>query len=80
MYVLGISFRLKQKKNSLKLRLYMKTELYNIRTIQQLSVVVHTYNPSIQESEAGSRVPGQPGLHSKSLLQKKKKKTQTTQL
>jgi hypothetical protein len=38
-------------------------------------VVAHTYNPSIQEAKAGgSRVPGQSGLHSETLSQKKKTK------
>jgi hypothetical protein len=38
-------------------------------------MVVHTYNPSIGEAETGGlRVPGQIGLQSKILSQKKKKK------
>jgi hypothetical protein len=37
----------------------------------QLSMVVHTCNPSTQEAEAGELgVPGQPGLCSKTLSQK----------
>jgi hypothetical protein len=37
-------------------------------------MVVHTCNPSAQEAEAGgSRVQGQPGLHSETCLKKKKK-------
>jgi hypothetical protein len=36
-------------------------------------MVVHTYNPSTQEAEAGGlQVGGQPGLHSKISSQKKK--------
>jgi hypothetical protein len=38
-------------------------------------MVVHAFNPSTWEAEAGgSRVPGQPELYSKTLSQKKKKK------
>jgi hypothetical protein len=38
-------------------------------------MVVHTYNPSNQEAEAGGlKVQEQPGLHSKDPSQKKKKK------
>jgi hypothetical protein len=41
----------------------------------KLGVVVHTYNPSNQEAEAGgSRVLGQPELHSETLSQKIKLK------
>jgi hypothetical protein len=36
--------------------------------------VVHTCNPSTQESEEGKcPVPGQPGLYSETLFQKRKK-------
>jgi hypothetical protein len=42
-------------------------------------MVVHTYNPSNQEAEAGGlKVQEQPGLHSKDPSQKKKKKTKQT--
>jgi hypothetical protein len=38
-------------------------------------MVVDTYNPSTQESEAGGlRVQGQPELRNKTLFQKEKKK------
>jgi hypothetical protein len=38
-------------------------------------MVVHTYNASTEKAEAGRwRVQGQPGLHSQTLSQKKKKK------
>jgi hypothetical protein len=44
-------------------------------------MVVHTYNPSIGEAETGGlRVPGQIGLQSKILSQKKKKKNVQDQL
>jgi hypothetical protein len=34
-------------------------------------MVVHTFNPSTQEAEAGeSKVEGEPGLHTKTLSQK----------
>jgi hypothetical protein len=37
-------------------------------------MVLHTYNPSTWEAEAGRlRVQGQPGLHSETLSLKKKK-------
>jgi hypothetical protein len=36
-----------------------------------LNMVVHAYNPSIQEAVAGeSQVPDQPGLHNETLSQK----------
>jgi hypothetical protein len=39
-----------------------------------LSIVVHTYNSSTEETEAGeSQIPGQPRLCSKTLSPKKKK-------
>jgi hypothetical protein len=38
-------------------------------------MVIHVRNPNTQEAEAGeSQVPGHPGLNSKALSQKKKKK------
>jgi hypothetical protein len=41
----------------------------------KLGVVVHTFNPSIQEAEAGgSQVQGQPGLHSGPSVKKTFKK------
>jgi hypothetical protein len=40
-----------------------------------LSIVVHTYNSSTEETEAGeSQIPGQPRLCSKTLSPKKKKR------
>jgi hypothetical protein len=52
---------------------------YNIHFLlkiyPEVSVVVHSYNPSTQENEeGGSWVPGQPGLHSNMISDKKKKK------
>jgi hypothetical protein len=42
------------------------------------AVVIHAYNPSTQEVDAGgSRVRGQPGLHEETLCQKKSKNNQT---
>jgi hypothetical protein len=39
------------------------------------SMLVHAYNPSIQEAEAGKlQVQGQPELHNKTLSQKPIKK------
>jgi hypothetical protein len=41
----------------------------------EISMVVHTCNPSTWEAEAGrSEVLGQPGLYNNILFQKKKKK------
>jgi hypothetical protein len=43
-----------------------------------MGMMVHTYNPSIREAEAGrSQVGVQPALHSDTLSQKKKKKERT---
>jgi hypothetical protein len=40
-----------------------------------VGMVVHACNPSNREAEAGGyRVPGQSGVHSKTLSQKKEKK------
>jgi hypothetical protein len=40
----------------------------------KLGVVVNTYSPSTQETEAGGwRVEGEPGLHIKTLSQNKQK-------
>jgi hypothetical protein len=37
-------------------------------------IVVHTYNPSTWEAKAGGpQIQGQPGIHSKTQFQKKKK-------
>jgi hypothetical protein len=42
----------------------------------KLDMVVHTFNPSTQEAEAGgTQVGGQPGLHRKILSLKKENKT-----
>jgi hypothetical protein len=42
---------------------------------QELGMVVHTYNSSIQEAKiGGSQVPGQPGRCSEPLIQKTKEK------
>jgi hypothetical protein len=47
---------------------------YKSADLKNVSVVAHTCNPSTQEAEAGgSWVPGQSGLHNKTLCQKKKK-------
>lgn len=45
-----------------------------IKNISHLGLVVHAYNPSIWETEAGgSQVRGQSDLHNKNLSRKKKK-------
>jgi hypothetical protein len=42
---------------------------------QKLGIVVHAYNPSTRETEAGGwKVQGQPGLHNETLSLKKEKK------
>jgi hypothetical protein len=62
-------------------------DLKDLKPYFQLGVVVHTFNPSTQEAEAGrflsSRpawstkgVPGQPGLHRETLFLKKQKTKQ----
>jgi hypothetical protein len=46
-----------------------------IKAELQPGVVVHTYNSSIQQTEAGgSPVEGQPGLHSKTISTTKQNK------
>jgi hypothetical protein len=43
---------------------------YNRRALVEASVIVHTYNLSTQEAEAGElQIPGQPGLHRETLAQ-----------
>jgi hypothetical protein len=45
-----------------------------------MGMMVHTYNPSIREAEAGrSQVGVQPALHSDTLSQKKKKERKNKQ-
>jgi hypothetical protein len=57
------------------LKLYKKNNNKRSKITKKLGVVVHTYNPSNQEAEAGgSRVLGQPELHSETLSQKIKLK------
>jgi hypothetical protein len=42
-----------------------------LRSLQKPGIVVHSYNPSTREVEAGgSQVQGQPGLQSEILFQK----------
>jgi hypothetical protein len=48
------------------------------KNLNELSVVIHAYNPSTWGAEAGGlRVWSQSGLHSEILAQKKKKKSET---
>jgi hypothetical protein len=65
---------------------YMKKNTYRKQVLRNMSVqlkrksrlgmVVHTFNLSTQEAEAGgSQVGGQSGLHSKTLSQKTNKQT-----
>lgn len=42
------------------------------KNLSEPGMVVYNYYPSTQEAEA--EVPGQPGLHSKTVSHKKKKK------
>jgi hypothetical protein len=56
------------------INLVMRTsELNYIKNLKEPGMMMHAYNPSTQEAKArGSQVPGQPGLHSKTLTQKQK--------
>jgi hypothetical protein len=58
-------------------RSHKKNDLGFLKPNLRARYAAHTCNPSTQKAEAGwLQVQGQPGLHNKTLSQKKKKKTQ----